>query len=65
MAWTPDQVTALEQAVASGVLTVRYADRSVTYQSLSEMRALLAEMRRSVAETPGYRRVSTSKGFCS
>jgi len=63
MAWTQTQIDTLQAAIASGVLTVRYADRSVTYQSLSEMRSLLTEMRREATASPGYRLVGTNKGF--
>ena len=49
MAFTKEQITALESAIASGILTVRYADRTVTYQSLKDMRAALRQMRGEVA----------------
>ncbi len=63
--WSQTDIDALKAAVASGVLIVRYADRSVTYQSLEAMRALLAEMRQDVARasgTPTTRYVSVRKG---
>ena len=70
MAWTSADVTALETAVKTGVLTVSYdgpPKRTITYQSLSEMRALLAEMRADVANAAGTRHnrrlAKTSKGF--
>jgi hypothetical protein len=40
MAYTAAQLTALESAIASGALTVRYADKMVTYRSLDEMLSL-------------------------
>ena len=67
--WTEDERTKLRAAIASGVLTVRYDGppaRSVTYQSLSAMRALLAEMNRAIDGPNGgqsYRLASHSKGF--
>ncbi len=67
--WTQADVTALKGAVASGALTVTYDGpprRSITYQSLSEMRALLASMLQDVAATSGgsnYRLAATRKGF--
>jgi hypothetical protein len=64
--WTQEEIDALKAAIASGVLTVSYAgppQRSVTYQSLAEMRALLADMNRQVTEAPSYRRVQFNKGF--
>jgi|WetSurSiteA1Bulk_404760.scaffolds.fasta_scaffold284965_2 hypothetical protein len=68
--WTSSDLISLRAAVASGVLSVRYdgpPGRTVTYQSLAEMRSLLAEMNASVNNTAGvrsnYRLVSTKKGF--
>lgn len=63
--WTQAEYTALKAAVAGGVLSVKYADRTVTYHSLAEMRALLAEMYRDLNPTtaPGYRLAATSKGL--
>ena len=64
MAYTQAQVTALEEAIASGVLSVRQTDgRSVTYQSLSEMRAVLQEMRNEVNAAAGTRRRRTFRTF--
>ncbi len=64
--WTQADIDSLKGAVASGILTVRYdgpPGRTITYQSLAEMRALLAEMQRSVKGTTSYRLVQTRKGF--
>ena len=68
--WTDEEITTLRAAVASGILTVEYAGppaRRVTYQSLAEMRDLLAEMTASAtAEAAGgrsYRLASTRKGL--
>ncbi|MFZ2803916.1 MAG: hypothetical protein WA001_01710 [Patescibacteria group bacterium] len=56
MAFTETQIIALEAAIASGVLTVRYdTGRTVTYQSLDEMMKLLAMMRAEVAVSVGGR----------
>lgn len=71
--WTQADVAALRAAVASGVLRVIYHGppmRSMEYQSLREMRALLSQMEQDVARAAGtstaYRLVSTSKGLgCS
>lgn len=56
MAFTQDQVTALENAIASGQLRVSYSDgvgnHEVTYQSLSAMRALLRQMRNELNPQP-------------
>lgn len=68
--YTQADVDALRAAIASGVQSVSYAGppaRSVTYASLSDMRAALAEMIRDVAAAAGggttRRLVQTSKGF--
>jgi hypothetical protein len=64
--WTQADVDTLKTAIASGVLSVRYDGppaRSITYQNLTEMRSLLAEMTRQVQGTTSYRRVQTTKGF--
>lgn len=56
--WTQEDVDKLKAACASGVLTVSYTGppaRTITYQSLSSMRALLAEMIASVANAAGTR----------
>jgi hypothetical protein len=68
--WTQTDVDALKVAVASGVLTVTYDGpprRSITYQNLNDMRALLASMIQDVAATAGssvpYRLAATRKGL--
>lgn len=68
--WTAADVVNLRAAVVSGVLSVRYdgpPGRTVVYQSLSEMRKLLAEMLISVGNTAGthtsFRYAATSKGL--
>lgn len=37
MAWTTDDVAAIEQAIAQGALTVEYADRRITYRSMDDL----------------------------
>lgn len=64
--WTQADIDTLRTAVASGVLTVKYAgppQRELTYQSLADMRSLLAEMNRQVTSAPTYRLVAHTKGF--
>lgn len=53
MAWTQTQIDALRAAIASGKRTVTYGDKSVTYQSLEEMIALLRLMESEVAASGG------------
>lgn len=60
MAYTQAQLTELETAIASGVLTVRHSDgRSVTYQSLDAMRKQRLEMLREINAESGNRRKRT------
>jgi hypothetical protein len=51
MAWTQAEIDALKSAIAQGVLSVKYADREVTYRSLREMRDTLALMQAEVTPT--------------
>lgn len=65
-AWTQADIDKLKAAVASGVLTVSYAGppaRTITYQSLGAMRALLAEMVGTVNGRVPYRLATTNKGL--
>lgn len=48
MAWTSAQLSALENAIAQGTLTVEYADKRVTYRSLDDMLKLRDLMRREL-----------------
>jgi hypothetical protein len=64
--WTQADIDKLKAAISSGVLSVSYAGppaRSITYQSLAEMRALLAEMTASVGGGSTYRLATTRKGL--
>ncbi len=64
--WTEADRAKLKDAISSGVLTVSYAGppaRSITYQSLDAMRALLAEMTRDVQRPPTFRHATFRKGF--
>lgn len=66
MAWSQEDIDKLKAAIASGVLSVSYAGppaRSITYQSLREMRDLLAEMTASTSAGTPYRLASTRKGL--
>lgn len=67
MAYTLEQYEALQAAVAGGELSVRYADRSVTYRSVDEMLKILRLMRDDLglnAKCNGGRTfTSFSKGY--
>lgn len=53
MAWTQEDITALETTIASGKRQVQFKDRSVTFQSIGEMLELLRSMRSDVADNAG------------
>ncbi len=67
MPYTQTQADALREALASGVLTVQYGDKRVTYRSVGELREALAEVEAALARDAGTRvrqiRVTTRKGF--
>ncbi len=48
MAFTQQQLDALEAAIAQGTTKVKYQDREVDYRSLSEMMQLLTFMKVSM-----------------
>ena len=68
MAYTEAQLQALESALAKGERRVTFADKTVEYRSVDELRAAIraveAELARG-AGTPAKRqiRVTTSKGL--
>lgn len=64
--WTQADIDALKAAVASGILTVSYDGpprRTIQYQSLAAMEALLNRMVAKVDGRTSYRRVRWHKGF--
>lgn len=69
MAYTLEQYTALQAAIAGGELSVRYADRSVTYRSIDEMIRILRLMEGGLFPDTGpgcgggRRLASFSKGY--
>lgn len=67
MAYTIEQYNALQAAIAEGALSVRYADKSVTYRSLDEMMRILklmaTELGLNACNGGGRRYASFSKGY--
>lgn len=68
--WTQGDIDDLKGAIAGGVLSVTYngpPSRTLTYQSLAEMRKLLAEMVADVGAAagtrPAFRLAKTRKGL--
>lgn len=53
MAATPEQVAALESALYSGVLSVTYNGRTVTYPSADDLAVRLSQARAELAAASG------------
>lgn len=56
MAYTENDIAALESAIARGLTSARRGDEEVRYRSLAEMQAILAQMKaevRGAAAIPG------------
>lgn len=51
MAFTQSQLDALDEAIASGTLKVKYSDKEVEYRSLREMMQLRDFMARKLGQT--------------
>lgn len=49
MAWTEQDLKALEAAYKSGVSKVQFKDRSTEYRDLSEIKQILEEARRELS----------------
>ncbi len=72
MAYTHDQLTALESALARGERRVTFGDKTVEYRSVEELRLAMREVRRGLLEqanatgmwpsAPRQIRLNTSKG---
>ena len=66
MAWTESDIEVIERAIASGTLSVQYADRSVTYRSVTDLlkarNAMRAVINGSSAGTTSCTYASFSKG---
>lgn len=69
MAFTQTDIDTLDRAIASGELTIRFADgREITYRSVAELRSARSLMQGDVAAAGGTRlirqvRLTSSKGF--
>jgi len=67
MAYTQTHLDALQEALASGTLTVTYEGRGVTYRSVQELQRAIAVVQSALNQQSGKRtrqyRMSSSKGF--
>jgi hypothetical protein len=61
MAWQQSDVDALKTAIAGGVKSVSYSDKTVVYHTLTEMLQALQAMEAEVAAGSG----ETSTGRCT
>jgi len=67
MAYTQTHLDALQEALASGTLTVTFEGRSMTYRSVQELQRAISVVQNSLNQQSGKRvrqyRLSGSKGF--
>jgi hypothetical protein len=52
MAWTVEELNALKSAYAQGVLSVRWGDKSVQYDTGEQLKARIAELERELGVRP-------------
>ena len=66
MAWTQTQLDNLEDAIAKGVLEIKYNDKVIKYRSLKEMITIRNETRKSLGQVknPSRLLIETDKGIC-
>jgi uncharacterized small protein (DUF1192 family) len=73
MAYSLEQLAALEAALAKGERRVTFADKTVEYRSVDELKAAIREVKREIdrldaqsglwPKAPRQIRVTTNKGF--
>ena len=73
MAYTQEQLSALEAALAKGEKRVTFGDKTVEYRSVEELKAAIREVKRGLFEpardsglwpgAPRQIRVTTNKGL--
>lgn len=73
MAYTQEQLTALEAALAKGEKRVTFGDKTVEYRSVEELKDAIRAVERGLAEqaaatglvppAPRQIRITTAKGF--
>jgi len=66
MAFTQDDLTAIEEAIASGALEVEYNDRKVKYRSINELLKARDLIQKKLGLTKRSARVlcNAKKGTC-
>lgn len=62
MAWTQQELDALDKAIATGVTEVRHNNRTVRYRSLDEMMRARNAMAAELGQAQGPRRRSVIVG---
>lgn len=65
MAHTEAQLTALDAAIASGVLTVRYGDTSTTYRTMDELLQARARVYKDLQDQAGVRIIRQRKVYAT
>lgn len=64
--WTDTNITDVKKLIASGVQSVTFQGRGVTYSGIDALQKLLAQMlhdRDADAGTERYKNLNTKKGF--
>lgn len=63
MAFTTDDLDRINAAIATGELSVHYADRSVTYRSIEELLKAKQHILNGLNGRPRQHRLVADKGF--
>lgn len=68
MAWTADDLAALDKVLASGVASAEFQSRKMTYHSVTDLLQLRTEMLNDISSTSGTKiirqlRVYTDNGW--
>lgn len=56
--WTQADLTAIEQAIATGAMRVQYEDRAVTYRSLADMYRVRNDIRQCLSPSTAPKKPS-------
>lgn len=57
MAWTSDDLTRIEKAIASGTTKVKFSDKEVTYRTIDELFRVRDEIKKAIGQNTKKTRV--------
>ena len=63
MAYTADDLAALEKLFKSGVKRVRYKDREIEYRDLDEIRQAVSTVNQQVNAAPSHRLIAIDRDW--